>query len=422
MIYDLYPIERIAMLSVHTSPLARLGQQKTGGMNVYVRDFTRELARRGIQVDIFTRKVDPGEPSISYDLGCGCRVVAVPAGPLTPVPNDNIVNYLDEFAAGVINFARTYGVRYDLIHSHYWLSGLVAGRLQQAWGPTPIVHMYHTLGHMKNQIAQSETELSAQVRLLGEAQVAHIADRLIAATPSEESQLLKWYGADPTKISVLSPGVDVARFEPLPQCRAKQQLGIPGNRRLVLFVGRIEPLKGVDTLLSAAALLKEQHPAALKNVQVAIVGGDPSAPDAEMSRLLELHRELDLGGLVEFLGAREQAQLPNYYAAADAVVMPSHYESFGMVALEAMAMGTPVIASRVGGLAHLVRDNATGFLISPRSPQQLADRLQLLLTNEPLRQQLAAQARSYARGFDWANIVNRMLEVYATVSEPVPAI
>jgi len=418
MIYDLLPIERVAMLSVHTSPLAALGQKKTGGMNVYVRDFTRELARQGVQVDIFTRAVDPAEPYIQYDLGCGCRVVNVPAGPMTTLPNDSLANYLDEFAAGVLEFARVYGLRYDLIHSHYWLSGLVAGKLRQTWGPTPVVHMYHTLGHMKNQIAQDDSELVASVRLMGETQTMHIADRLIAATPAERAQLINLYGADPAKISVISPGVDLRRFEPQPQCRAKKQLGIPYEQHLALFVGRIEPLKGVDTLLEAASILKEQHPAALKNVRIGIIGGNPAAPDDDMRRLQRLHAQLNLAGVVEFLGAREQSLLPNYYAAADMVVMPSHYESFGMVALEAMAMGTPVIASNVGGLAHLVQDGATGYLIPPRQPHLLAERMRRLLTNEPLRQQLAAQAREYARRYDWANIVNQMLGEYAVLSEP----
>lgn len=422
MIYDFQPVQRIAVLSVHTSPLATLGQKKTGGMNVYVRDLTCELVRRGVQVDVFTRAVDTIEPAIQYDLGCGCRVINVVAGSRAAVPNDSIVNYLDEFAAGVQKFANIYGVHYDLIHSHYWLSGLVAGKLRQAWGPTPIVHMYHTLGHMKNQVAQNDNELVASVRLIGETQVAHIADRLVAATPPEKEQLVEWYGADPAKISVLPPGVDLNRFEPQPQCRAKQQLGIPLEQRLALFVGRIEPLKGVDTLLEAAAILKEQHPDVMQNSRVVIIGGDPTAPDKEMTRLQQLHRRLNLGDSVDFLGAREQSRLPNYYAAADMVVMPSHYESFGMVALEAMAMGTPVIASRVGGLAHLVKDGATGYHIAPRNALDLANRMRLLLINEPLRQQLAAQAREYARRFDWAHIADRLLQEYAVLSEPAPVV
>lgn len=421
MIYDFSPVERVAMLSVHTSPLAALGQKKTGGMNVYVRDFTRELARRGIQVDVFTRAATEDTPYIQYDLGCGCRVINVTAGPRHAIPNDNLAPYLDEFAAGVARFARDYGIRYDLIHSHYWLSGVVAGKLRHFWGPTPVVHMYHTLGHMKNQIAQSVSEYAAPVRLLGEAHAAHVADVLVAATPSEQEQLVAYYNVDPAKIAVVSPGVDLGRFEPTRQCVARRRLGLPVKQPLVLFVGRIEPLKGVETLLRATAILQERAADLMDGTRVAIIGGDPDNPDEEMARLQALWRELGLHTTVQFLGARDQAQLPDYYAAADMVVMPSHYESFGMVALEAMAMGTPVIASRVGGLAHLVQDGLTGYLIPPQNPQALAERMHKLLTNEPLRRRLGDQAREYAHIFNWPRIAERMLQVYSVLAEPVPA-
>jgi len=422
MRYDLSPVRRIAMLSVHTSPLAPLGQKKTGGMNVYVREFTRELARRGIKVDVFTRAVDDDCPSILYDLGCGCRVVQVPAGPKRTIPNDAIVNYLDEFTDGVLNFSHEYGMQYDLLHSHYWLSGLVAGKLRRAWGPTPVVHMYHTLGHMKNQIAQNGRQYVASVRLIGEAHTAHIADCLVAATPAEKAQLIELYGAEAEKIVIVSPGVDLDRFDPLPAQAAKQQLGILPHQKMILFVGRIEPLKGVDTLLQAISQLKAQHPAALQNVQVAIIGGTPDNPDKEMTRLHNLHAELQLQDSVKFLGAREQSLLPNYYAAAKMVVMPSHYESFGMVGLEAMAMGTPVVASQVGGLAHLVQDGHTGFLVPPKNTAILAERILQLLTDESLRQQLACQAQAYAQKFNWPNIVNQMMDVYNVLTEPCPVV
>ncbi|GAB4430706.1 MAG: glycosyltransferase [Anaerolineae bacterium] len=421
MIYDLSPVERIAMLSVHTSPLAALGQKKTGGMNVYVRDFTRELARQGIQVDVFTRAADANTPYIQYDLGCGCRVINVPAGPRESVPNDSIAQYLDEFSAGVVRFARDYGLRYDLIHSHYWLSGVVAGKLRHSWGPIPVVHMYHTLGHMKNQIARSVSEFAAPVRLLGEAHAAHVADVLVAATPAEERQLIEYYNVDPAKIAVVSPGVDLARFEATRQCVARRRLGLPVKQPLVLFVGRIEPLKGVDSLLRATALLQQHAPGLMEEARVAIVGGDPTNPDEEMARLQSLWRELGLQTTVQFLGARDQDQLPDYYAAADVVAMPSHYESFGMVALEAMAMGTPVIASQVGGLAHLVQDGVTGYLVPPRSPQALAERLHKLLTNQPLRRRLGDQAREYAQSYSWPAVSERILQLYSVLAEPVPA-
>jgi D-inositol-3-phosphate glycosyltransferase len=245
---------------------------------------------------------------------------------------------------------------------------------------------------------------------------------LVAATPSEQDQLIEYYNVDPAKIAVVSPGVDLNRFEQTRQCVARRRLGLPVKQPLVLFVGRIEPLKGVETLLRATAILQERAADLMDGTRVAIIGGDPDTPDEEMARLQALWRELGLHTTVQFLGARDQAQLPDYYAAADMVVMPSHYESFGMVALEAMAMGTPVIASRVGGLAHLVQDGVTGYLIPPQTPQALAERMHKLLTNEPLRRRLGAQAREHAQTFSWSRIAERMLQVYSVLAEPVPAV
>ena len=411
-------IRRIAMLSVHTCPLALLGGKKTGGMNVYVRDFGRELGCHGIQVDVFTRSQDDCQPMIRHDLGNGGRVIHIPAGPEKPIPVAEVGNYLDEFTAGVLRFAQAEGIEYDLIHSHYWLSGLVAEQLRNAWHGVPIVHMFHTLGHMKNRIAQDESERAPQVRLDGEAHVVQIADCLIAATPAEETQLIELYAADPAKIAVIPPGVDLARFRPLAPAVAKEQVGIPCGNRNIVFAGRIEPLKGIDTLLRAMSILQERHPQAVKDTCVAIIGGDPWADDldAEMARLQQLRSDLGIHDLVTFLGAKDQDILPNYYAAAEMVVMPSHYESFGMVALEAMAMGTPVIASEVGGLAHLVQHGVTGFQVPSRDPEALAARMLDLLTNTELRQQLGRQARQYAQQYDWSNIVQRMLRVYRKLS------
>jgi D-inositol-3-phosphate glycosyltransferase len=410
-------IRRVAMLSVHTCPLALLGGKKTGGMNVYVRDFGRALGCRGIQVDVFTRSQDDCQPMVSHNLGYGGRVIHVPAGPETPIPLAEVADYLDEFTEGVLQFARDENLRYDLIHSHYWLSGLVAERLRRAWNDIPIVHMFHTLGHMKNLIAQDESERAPQARLDGEAHVLQVADRVIAATPAEEGQLVDLYGADPERIAIVPPGVDLARFHPLAKDVAKRRVGIPCGDTNLLFVGRIEPLKGIDTLLRAISILQGRYPKAVDNTCVAIIGGDPWAEDldAEMARLQEIRARLGIHDLVTFLGAKDQDILPNYYAAAEMVIMPSHYESFGMVALEAMAMGTPVIASEVGGLAHLVQHGVTGFHVPSRDPEALAARIHELLTNKECRQRLGQQAREYARQYSWENIVQRMLDVYHDV-------
>lgn len=408
------PIRRVAMLSVHTCPLALLGGKKTGGMNVYVRDFSRELGRQGILVDVFTRSQDDCQPMIKHDLGYGGRVIHIPAGPEKPIPVAEVGYYLEEFAAGVLRFAQAENIQYDIIHSHYWLSGMVAQKLRQVWGNTPIVHMFHTLGHMKNRVALTDAERAPQDRIDGEAHVLRIADRIIAATPAELAQLNWLYNADMSKIVVIPPGVDLERFNPIPKTRAKELVGIPVQDKNIIFAGRIEPLKGIDTLLQAMALIQERHPAAIKNVCVAIIGGDPwsDTPDAEMARLQEMRLQLGIHDIVTFLGAKDQEVLPNYYAAAEMVVMPSHYESFGMVALEAMAMGTPVIASEVGGLAFLVRDGENGFHVPSRDPEALAESIYILLTNDECRQQLGRQAHEHAQQYDWKLIVEKMVGVY----------
>jgi D-inositol-3-phosphate glycosyltransferase len=412
------PIKRIAVLSVHTCPLALLGGKKTGGMNVYVRDYSRELGRQNIQVDVFTRSQDDCQPMIKHDLGYGGRVIHIPAGPEKPIPIADIIHYLDDFVTGVLDFALEEGIQYDIIHSHYWLSGLVAEKLRDIWG-IPFVHMFHTLGHMKNRIALSESERAPQERIDGEHHVIKAADRLIAATPAEEAQLNWLYGADMDKVRVVSPGVDLERFSPIPTKQAKEAVGICPDDKNIIFAGRIEPLKGVDTLLRAMSLIQKRHPEVIEKACVAIIGGDPWAetPDAEMARLQELRAELGIIDTVAFLGAKDQEILPNYYAAAEMVVMPSHYESFGMVALEAMAMGTPVIASEVGGLAFLVRDNENGFHIPSRDPEALADRIYCLLTDEACRERLGHQARYYALQYDWEIIVQRLLRVFEEVVE-----
>lgn len=409
-------IRRIAILSVHTCPLALLGGKKTGGMNVYVRDFSRELARQGITVDVFTRSQDDCVPMVNHDLGENGRVIHIPAGPEKPIPVGEVENYLDEFAQNVLQFAQDEDIHYDLIHSHYWLSGLVAEKLRDVWH-TPIVHMFHTLGHMKNRIAQSENQRAPQSRIDGESRVLRTADRIIAATPAEQAQLNWLYGADLDKVSIIPPGVDLERFTPIDKKEAKTHVGIPCGDKNILFVGRIEPLKGIDTMLQAMALIQKRYPEAVKNTCMAIVGGDPWSDDLdeEMARLQDLRQELDIHDLVTFLGSKDQDILPNYYAAAEVVVMPSHYESFGMVALEAMAMGTPVIASEVGGLAFLVKDGRNGFHVPSRDPEALAERIYTLIADPNCRDSLGQQARAYAQQFAWPIIVERMMGVYADV-------
>lgn len=411
----------IAMISYHTCPLAILGGKDTGGMNVYVREVTRYLGRRGVHVDVFTRSQDDHVPHVLHDLGYGNRVVHVPAGPEVPLPKKELATYLPQFAEGILAFAREKGIRYDLIHSHYWMSGIAAQQLKAAWN-VPVAHMFHTLGLMKNRVAQSDSEMEGEYRINGEYQVLRMADQIIAATLAEQSQLQFLYRADKDKITIIPPGVDISHFYPIPPDEAKTAIGIPKEGRMVLFVGRIEPLKGVDTLIRAIA---HMHTAGVQSQfphYLTIIGGDPNANplemNSEMSRLQRLCVELGMQDLVLFLGKRAQSSLPYYYSAADVLVMPSHYESFGMVALEAMACGTPVVASQVGGLAFLIQDGETGFVVPGGDSLALSQRLTELITQPELRARLGRQAAEYAREYSWENITARIVELY---QEMLPA-
>jgi D-inositol-3-phosphate glycosyltransferase len=407
----------IAMLSYHTCPLATLGGKDTGGMNVYVRDLTRELGRMGIHVDVFTRSQDEHVPHVLHDLGYGNRVVHVPAGPETPCPKPEMASYIPEFVEGIKQFTEEKGLQYDLIHSHYWMSGLAAEALSDAWGGTPIVQMFHTLGEMKNRVAQSEAEREGAYRLDGERHVLARVDRVIAATPAEQAQLEWLYKADMRKVTVVPPGVDVGHFYPIPVDEARQFIGLAPDARMILFVGRIERLKGLDTLIKAVACLQVQG--LVEPVHLAVIGGDPDAVPEEMSeemtRIQKMCDDLTVGKMVAFLGKRNQDTLPYYYSAADVVVMPSHYESFGMVALEAMACGTPVIASQVGGLAYLVQDGVTGYQVPDGDDEILCGKLTALLGDASLRQQLGRNAAEYAQNYAWENIAAQIVGIYNDV-------
>jgi D-inositol-3-phosphate glycosyltransferase len=388
-------------------------------MNVYVRDLSRELSRRGIYVDVFTRSQNPDLPRISPRLGHRGRVIHLPAGPEAPYDKRKVFDHLPEFVQGVIDFAEQERASYDVLFSHYWLSGWVARALRERWG-TPIVQMFHTLGHMKNRVAQQPAERESGRRIDIETQIVDWADKIVAATPAEKAQLTWLYDAKPGKIRIISPGVNLRRFHPINKSLAKSAINVPEHHRLILFVGRIEPLKGIDTLLRAMALICQQSPELLSNICVSIIGGDPSpsgqAENGEMARLQALRNELGIGELVTFLGAKDQDTLQYYYSAAEMVVMPSHYESFGMVALEAMACGTPVIASEVGGLAFVVRDGATGFHVPDRDPKALADKIELLLTDDVLRMRLGRRAECWAESYGWPSIADQLVELFQEVA------
>jgi D-inositol-3-phosphate glycosyltransferase len=409
---------RIAMLSYHTCPLATLGGKDTGGMNVYVRDLARHLGPLGVSVDVFTRSQDEHVPHILHDLGYGNRVVHMPAGPEVPLPKDELEKYIPEFVQGIVDFAHAKNIHYDLVHTHYWMSGIAGLELKERWG-TPLVHMYHTLGVMKNRVAQSPGEVEGDYRVRGERKILKEADRVVAATPAELAQLQWLYQANTERIVVIPPGVDVSRFYPIPDDEAKEFVGIPSEHRMVLFVGRIEPLKGLDVLIEAMGRFCQDSHIEQKKLDLAIIGGEPEvSPEVmtvEMARLKELREKYGVKDMVTFLGKRAQDTLPYYYSAAETVVVPSHYESFGMVALEAMACGTPVVASQVGGLAFLVKDGVTGYTVPVGDPEALCCRLKSLMSDPDLRAQMGQQAAEFARGYAWEKIAAQIVELYKNV-------
>lgn len=407
---------RLAVLSAHTCPLASLGGKETGGMNVYVRESCVELGRRGIQVDIFTRSQDPSVPR-RVRLVPGVEVHHVPAGPERPYPKYGLVEHLEEFVQGILH--RVQGP-YDLIYTHYWISGMAGLHLRAAWG-VPMVHMFHTMGWIKNLVARKGEEAEGAIRMAWEHEVATAADALVAPHPLERAQLVWHYGASPQRISVIPCGVDTSLFRPMESARAKRALGLDG-RPWLIFVGRLDPIKGLDTLLQAMAMLKKIRTARSMGFPSLLVVGGPQreqegVPPPEIRELATQVRGLGIEDMVHFVGPRPQDVLSLYYSASVACVLPSRYESFGMAALEAMACGIPVVASRVGGLSYTVLDGQSGILVPEGNPEALAATIQQLLQRPAWREELGRRATSHAQRFSWPRVVDALIEMFRRLLE-----
>jgi D-inositol-3-phosphate glycosyltransferase len=400
---------RVAMLSVHTCPLAALGGKETGGMNVYVREVSRELGRMGVDVDVFTRSQNPAIPRV-VQLGDRARVIHLRAGVEAPMARERIYEHLDEFVAGVDAWRIAGSVEYDLIHAHYWLSGVAALALKARWS-VPVLQMFHTLGRLKNRVARSAAELEPPVRLEEEVRIVTGTDRIVAANVVERAELLRDYGALASQIATIPCGVDTELFSPGDRGDARRRLELD-ERQVLLWVGRLAPIKGLDTLLDAVARLRARG----QNVRLLVVGGDADEPtgghEASLRRRLE---QLRLGDAVRFVGPQPQSVLPLYYAASDVTVLPSYYESFGMVALEAMACGSPVIASRVGGLVTTIRDGVTGFLVPEGDVGALADRIESLVADGELRWRLGREGVRWAAQHRWPCVAEAVCKEYASL-------
>jgi D-inositol-3-phosphate glycosyltransferase len=402
---------RIAVLSVHTSPLAALGGREAGGMNVYVRKLSQEMGARGYAVDVFTRRSSAAAPTVQ-PFGPNARVINIDAGPARLIDKEAIPAHLEQFEANLLAFAAGEGIAYDVVHSHYWMSGVVAARLAERWS-VPHVAMFHTLGEVKNRARATEHEPAS--RIAAERAIAAAAGRIVVASQHEKHLLTSLYGADAARIDVVPCGVDLDLFAPIEKEVARHKLGLRHGERVILFVGRIEPLKGIDILISAAAQLHDNE-----NFRVLIVGGDARAA-VEIETLRAQAERLGVDHHISFVGAVEHDQLPWYYSAADVCVVPSYYESFGLVAVESMACGTPVVASRVGGLTSTIMDGETGYLIPWRCPEPFAERLELLLDNDELRASFGLAGRETVERFRWANVADAVAAIYESLLDPAPA-
>ncbi len=390
----------IAMLSVHTSPLDSPGRTKdAGGMNVYIRELATELGRRGNTVDIFTRQTTTRTQKI-VQLAPNVRVIHIQAGPNSPLHKNSLFQYIPSFVAQIALFAETEARCYDIIHSHYWLSGIAGVQLAWRWD-IPHVTMFHTLARLKQLAHPKEQE--SQQRLDMEHRLVQSVDCVIAATTDERTQMMRYCGAPMNRVQVIPCGVDLELFVPYSQPQARTYLGLDTHLPLILFAGRLDPFKGPDILLRAASMMEEQ-------AQIVIVGGS-LVDDKDLQKLRLLAAELHLGQRVQFLGAQPQHILPYLFSAADVTVVPSYHESFGLVAVESLACGTPVVATNAGGLPTIVHNDENGYLV-PRCPGFFAERLDAILRTPEIKTRLQQDARRSVLQFSWQSVANQMDDVY----------
>lgn len=403
---DLKPQRRVAFMSMHGCPVARLGERETGGMNVFLLQTAKELGKRGVGVDVYTRYHDPSDPQV-IELGPNSRVIHVRAGPYFE-EKESLYWYLPQFIRNVMCFAGAEELDYQLVHSHYWLSGRAGMFLAKRWN-VPHVASFHTLANLKQQAYVGAPE--PEMRAGAERKIMEAADLILAYSDHERDAMARLYDVARPRIEVLPAGVDTDVFRPMDRDDCKRELGLEG-KKVVLYVGRVEPIKGLDLLLNAVTSMEDR-----KNLKLVMVGGKEGEP--EVARLKARIQELGLAETVWFVGPVKQDRLPVFYNAAEALVLPSHYESFGLVALEALACGTPVVASRVGGLPTFLKDGETGYLVPWRSPDSFADRLEVLLTHPALRESMGRAGRQKALSLGWDRLAERLEGKYSRLLSPL---
>jgi D-inositol-3-phosphate glycosyltransferase len=402
---------RIATISLHTSPLDQPGTGDAGGLNVYVVETARQLARRGVEVEIFTRAVSPACPP-TVELAPGVLVRNVVAGPFEELDKNSLPSQICPFTFGVLRTEASYDPgRYDLVHAHYWLSGQVAAAAAERWG-VPLIQSMHTLGKVKNLALADGDCAEPAARIRGEDEVVAAADRLVANTAEEARQLTELYGADPRRVKTVNPGVDLSVFRPGSMAAARRKLGLPLDAVVLVFAGRIQPLKGPDIALRAAASLLRSSPELAARLVVVFVGGPSGSEVGAPGRLDHLAASLGIAGHVRQEPPCPQTELADWYRAATVVLVPSHSESFGLVALEAQACGTPVVAAAVGGLRTAVRDGISGVLVDGHDPVSYAFVLEKLVAAPERLAALSRGAIEHASAFGWPVTADRLISVY----------
>ncbi|MCL5970044.1 MAG: glycosyltransferase [Patescibacteria group bacterium] len=406
--------KRIAMISYHTCPLASFEGKETGGMNVYVLELSKHLVKKGFIVDVFTRSQDKKQIKVVEVLP-NLRVIHLTDGSERPIHKKKLINYVPEFVHQLKLFINSERMSYDVIHSHYYLSGLIGLDIKNSLFPTSaLIINFHTLALMKNLVARNEYEKENPKRIKAELMLVQKADKIISTSESDRQYLIYLYNSKPDKITVIPPGINIDFFKPIDKNKAKVFIKANPNHKILLFAGRIEPLKGIDTILYAMKILLERNPK-LK-VCFWIVGGDTRQPrkswSKELQKLEELRKLLNISTIVKFVGQRPQNELPFYYSASEILVMPSHYESFGMVALEAMSCGTPVITTNVTGISSLFDKKHSTLITTANNPLLLAQQIENLLTNEKIYKQLSMDIYKKVQDLTWENIAQEMINTY----------
>ena len=408
-------IERVAMISLHTSPLDQPGSGDAGGMNVYVTEVARQLAGRGIEVDVFTRATRSELPP-TVELVPGVTVRHVVAGPFEGLSKAELPGQLCVFAREVLRTEAGYEPgHYDVVHSHYWLSGQVGALARDRWG-VPLVHSMHTMAKVKNALLAEGDVPEPSVRVIGEEQVVAAADVLVANTDDEAKELIRHYDADPARVEVVHPGVDLTAFRPLDRAAVRRELGIADDAELVLFVGRLQPLKAPDIAIRAIARVADRQPVRRERLRLVIIGG-ASGAGTDPAGLARLAGRLGVEDLVSFHDAMPREELSRWYAAASLTCVPSYNESFGLVAVESQACGTPVVAAAVGGLPTAVADGRSGLLVDGHDDCDYADAITRILDEPGLADRLRAGALDHAADFGWPRAADELLDVYGRAQE-----